>query len=269
MYNFFGFLTLILLILTLISLILAIFKPKLLMKKFNEKYHSRKYAFALTFLLFILIICSAISLNNFTPPEIKAKIQQQQEEQKLEKEKQKAEAEKMALIDKQNKEAEQKELNAIKEREKAQAEAQKVFDDQKAYEEWVPNELERIAKEAAGDNFKSIKVNKNYGKEPGAYIIIIQTDAGVGFTNNQVKKSTWFEDMDIFKKLYNSGISIASIKIVTYSTLIDAYGQKSDAPIMRAKMSLATANKIGWDNFIIDNFPNITEDYWIHPALLK
>lgn len=265
MYNFLGVLMLILIILTLISLILAIFKPKLLMKKFNEKYHSRKYAFAFTLLLFFLIILSAIGLNSATPPEIKAKIQQQQEAQKLEKEKQKAEEEKAALIDAQKKEEEQKELNAIKEKEKAQ----KVFDDQKSYEEWVPKELERIAKETAGDNFKSIKVNKNYGKEPGAYIIIVQTDAGTGFTNNQVKKSTWFEDMDIFKKLYNSGISIASIKIVTYSTLIDAYGQKKDAPIMKATMPQATANKIVWDNFIIDNFPNITEDYWIHSALLK
>lgn len=269
MYNFFGFLMLIFIILTLISLILAIFKPKLLMKKFNEKYHSRKYAFAFTLLLFLLIILSAIGLNSATPPEIKAKIQQQQEAQKLEKEKQKAEEEKAAFMNAQKREEEQKELNAIKEKEKAQAEAQKVFDDQKAYEEWVPKELERIAKETAGDNFKSIKVNKNYGKEPGAYIIIVQTDAGTGFTNNQVKKSTWFDDMDIFKKLYNSGISIASIKIVTYSTLIDAYGQKSDAPIMRATMPQATANKIVWDNFIIDNFPNITEDYWIHSALLK
>lgn len=258
MYYFFGFLTLIFLVLTLISLILAIFKPKVLMKKFNEKYHSRKYAFALTFLLFILIICSAISLNNFTPPEIKAQIQQQQEAEKLEREKQKADVQKAELIDAQK-----------KEKEKAQADAQKVFDDQKSYEEWVPKELERIAKETASDKLRSINVNKNYGKDPGAYIIIIQTDAGTGFTNNQVKKSIWFEDMDIFKKLYNSGISIASIKIVTNSTLIDAYGQKSDAPIMRATMSLATANKIGWDNFIIDNFPNITEDYWIHPALLK
>ena len=82
MYNFFGFLMLILIILTLISLILAIFKPKLLMKKFNEKYHSRKYAFAFTLLLFFLIILSAIGLNSATPPEIKAKIQQQQEAQK-------------------------------------------------------------------------------------------------------------------------------------------------------------------------------------------
>lgn len=258
MYNFFGFLTLIFLVLTLISLILTIFKPKLLMKKFNKKYHSRKYAFALTFLIIILTICSAISLNSFTPPEIKAKIQQQQEVAKLEKEKQEAEAQKTALADAQK-----------NKKEKAQAEAQKIFNDQKSYEEWVPQELERIAKETAGDNFKSISVNKNYGKDPGAYIIIIQTDAGTGFTNNQLKKSIWFEDMDIFRKLYNSGISIASIKIVTHSTLIDAYGQKSDAPIMRATMSLTTANKIGWENFIIDNFPNITEDYWIHSALLK
>lgn len=103
MYNFFGFLTLIFLVLTLISLILAIFKPKVLMKKFNEKYHSRKYAFALTFLLFILIICSAISLNNFTPPEIKAQIQQQQEAEKLEREKQKADVQKAELIDAQKK----------------------------------------------------------------------------------------------------------------------------------------------------------------------
>ena len=258
MYNFFGFLTLILIILTFISLILALFKPKLLMKKFNEKYHARKYAFILTLSLFILIILSAIGLSSTTPPEIKAKIQQQQEEQKISDQKKILEDKETALKESQQ-----------REKEKETAEAQKVYDDQKAYEEWVPKELERIANETSGDKLQSIQINKNLGNDPGNYIIVIQTKTGDGLTNNQAVKATWHTDIDLFKNLFNSGINITSIKIVSNSTLIDAYGKKEEAPVMMATMSQATANKMVWENFIISNFPHITENYWIHPALLK
>lgn len=254
----FIFLMLISLIAFFIGLILAVIKPKLLMKKFKEKYQTRKYAFALTGLFFLLTLVFLFAFDSALSPEEKVALQQQSEAQKVADEK----------LQEEKKVLEQRKLEE-EQRRAEEEKAQKVYDDQKAYEEWVPQELERRAQEAAGDNFISISVNKNLGNDPGDYIIIIQTKASDGFTNNQAKKDTWSVDTKIFNALYSSEISIASVKIVSNATLVDKYGNKSDTAVMMATISNALAQKIVWENFSSDNLPIVAEDYWIHPVMLK
>ena len=38
---------------------------------------------------------------------------------------------------------------------------------------------------------------------------------------------------------------------------------------MMATISNALAQKIVWENFSSDNLPNVAEDYWMHPVMLK
>ena len=272
----FFFLIIVSILAFFISLILAVIKPKLLMKKFSEKYKTRKYAFALTGLFFVSTIVFLFAFNAYLTPEEKAALQKQTEarqaaEAKIQAEKIAAEEQKLAEEKAlKQKKAEEEQKRAEEEQKKAEAEKlQKIYDDQKEYEEWVPKELERRAQDAAGENFLSISVNKNLGKDPGAYIILIQTKASDGFSNNQARKGTWRMDTKIFSALYSSEISIASIKIVNNATLVDKYGNKSDEAVMMATVSQTLAQKIAWENFNSDNLPIVAEDYWIHPAMLR
>jgi len=60
-----------------------------------------------------------------------------------------------------------------------------------------------------------------------------------------------------------------SIVFVSHLKLVDQYGNESIDKVMMMRMTKDTWEKINWDSFIRDNFPNIADHYWEHPVLKK
>ena len=66
---------------------------------------------------------------------------------------------------------------------------------------------------------------------------------------------------------------ITFIRIFGEMELVDKYGNVSEEAVTKAIMSRKVAEKINWDNVLLDNLPGLfTEDggdFWMHPALKK
>ncbi|MBP8641292.1 MAG: hypothetical protein KBI01_10440 [Oscillospiraceae bacterium] len=51
--------------------------------------------------------------------------------------------------------------------------------------------------------------------------------------------------------------------------LVDEYGNSTDTTVITASFTSTTRNKINWDYFLIENMPDVADEWWMHPALTK
>jgi hypothetical protein len=250
-----AFLFFFLFIVSVIVLIIGLIHPRLVIRWGPEEKKTRKRMSCIGIVTsIILFICFALSVPQI--PSEQRLAQQQQEEQKNQQETQQKQVEKAR--EEQQKYDEQAEYEAWI----AQQEQQK-YDEQANYEAWIPKEIERLSKETLGDEFINITINNNVGNlNSNGKIVLLHFNTGGSKIFN-------IEAKDIFKKLYSQNLPIDEITLFGEAGLVDIYGKTSKEVVAKCTMSKATAAQISWDNFLTKNIPNVTENYWIHPALRK
>lgn len=85
-------------------------------------------------------------------------------------------------------------------------------------------------------------------------------------TTNLTRWGILTDAKDIVKEV-SPIANVNSVTIEPHLTLVDRYGQESLRRVATITITRATWEKINWDNFLIDNLPNVADNYWLHPAL--
>lgn len=122
--------------------------------------------------------------------------------------------------------------------------------------------IEIGALKALGHETEIRKINLDEGK------IWIDYIASDNLTTNLTRRGILSDTVDLVKEL-SSVINqdVNEIVVEAYLTLVDQYGKESLSKVAMITISRETWEKINWDNFLTDNFPDIADTYWQHPTL--
>jgi hypothetical protein len=116
-----------------------------------------------------------------------------------------------------------------------------------------------------GDRVISLKVNDHMGTAKADDKIMIATlladDAG-----SSTKSRMQYQAIDLFKELFSMS-EIEEVTLIWQFPLVDAYGKVENSPVMKITVEKATASKINWENFNRNNFGNVANAYYEHPAI--
>ncbi|MFS0559601.1 hypothetical protein AB1K91_02570 [Terribacillus sp. 179-K 1B1 HS] len=200
-----------------------------------------------------------------------AKAETKEDDAAKEAEKQK-EAEAKAAEEKAAKEKEEEQAAKEKaEKEKAEkAEAKKKVEP--SLEETITKAINKAAgKESNMDEkrIKELKINDNAGTEAADdKIVIASLRADDNFSEGYIKGGIEDDSSQIFKKLFENE-EVSNVVLDWYYPLVDQYGNEEESVINTIGMTRETFDKINWNNFNRDNYPNVADDYFIHPVLNK
>lgn len=177
---------------------------------------------------------------------------------------------KAAEEEKQKQEAEAKAAEEKAAEEKAAKEKEEQAAKEKAepsLEETVTKVINKEAGKKTGDGEKRIidlKIEDNAGGKG----VTAEVRADMGWSEGTTVSGIQMDSSDIFKKLFKEK-DVSVVTLNWYSILIDQYGAESEEVVHTLSLTRDTFEKINWDNFNRDNYPNIADDYYLHPALNK
>jgi len=102
--------------------------------------------------------------------------------------------------------------------------------------------------------------------ETGDYTkVIINGDQTL--SNKDLKKSMLLETKNIFPLIFKDK-DIQKAMVTVKTTFVDKYGKESDDDGIRVLLTRETNNKIVWENFDVDNYPDVADSLYIHPAVI-
>lgn len=99
-------------------------------------------------------------------------------------------------------------------------------------------------------------------------IVYLKLNASENLTNEMTKKKMWMDSLTVLEPLSNID-NVKGVIIHWMLPLVDQYGNTKDGNVMAFNIESETLDKINWDNFLTDNFPNVVSDYFEHQALNK
>ncbi|UPO88356.1 hypothetical protein [Niallia sp. Man26] len=102
--------------------------------------------------------------------------------------------------------------------------------------------------------------------ETGDYTkVIINGDQTL--SNKDLEKSMLLETKNVFPLIFKDK-DIQKAMVTVKTTFVDKYGKESDDDGIRVLLTRETNNKIVWENFDVDNYPDVAESLYIHPAVI-
>ncbi|MBS4171956.1 hypothetical protein [Bacillus sp. FJAT-49736] len=87
-------------------------------------------------------------------------------------------------------------------------------------------------------------------------------------TNNFTRQSLLSKSGDVFQSIYKNK-DVSKVTVFWQMPLVDSYGKESDQNVLNITLTRDTYNKIDWKNFNYENYKQIADSYFMHPALLK
>lgn len=106
------------------------------------------------------------------------------------------------------------------------------------------------------------------GESNDSFEIVLNGDDN--FTTNMMRTGMLSKTADVFEEVSKyEDITTKDISIGWMMTLVDQYGNENEQRVLNIRLSKESLAKINWDNFNYDNFENIAETYFIHPALTE
>lgn len=100
--------------------------------------------------------------------------------------------------------------------------------------------------------------------------IDIEYMADENLSTNLTRMGMWKDALEVLKGLpMVLDSQVMKITLNPCLKLTDQYGNETVDKVMAIRITREAWEKINWDNFIMDNIPNIAESYWEHPALNK
>lgn len=152
-------------------------------------------------------------------------------------------------------------------KEKAAVEAEKNMPLDKKIEKAVNKKL---GEETNHDKKRivELKVNDHAGttdnKEDKIVLLTLMGDEAL--SKGTAKDGILFKSSDVFKEVFKNK-EVEEVALSWKMTLVDKYGKESDADVSRISLKRDTFEKIEWENFNIDNFESVADDFYLHPAL--
>ncbi|PAD35991.1 hypothetical protein [Terribacillus saccharophilus] len=152
-------------------------------------------------------------------------------------------------------------------------EEQEVKEETKAsLDQSITKSINKVAGEETnmdGKRIKELEINDNMGTEEGDdKIVIASLRADDNFSESYIKAGIEDDSSRLFEKLFQNE-EVSNVVLDWYFPLVDQSGNEEESVINTIGMTRETFEKIKWDNFNRDNYPNIADDYFIHPVLNK
>ncbi|OEH53072.1 hypothetical protein AQ616_18725 [Oceanobacillus sp. E9] len=130
-----------------------------------------------------------------------------------------------------------------------------------------PNELtaeekiiEKLGEKTNQDQERLI----SYSNEDGVIEVVLAGDQSLD--DEGTLKLMLYNAQDVFPILFEEEqTKEASINI--QQTFVDKYGKESEQDALQIMISQETNDKITWENFNIDNFSEVADDYYVHPGI--
>lgn len=116
------------------------------------------------------------------------------------------------------------------------------------------------------------RVNRNAAPAPYILIdeqVVVDFAGNDGLSNGMIRRDSQRRTMAVAQAVRDNTGNQHDIAITVTFPLIDAFGNTSEQPVMRVRLTRATLEKINFDGFLIDNLPGIADYYWQHPAISK
>ncbi|RJO58951.1 hypothetical protein C4546_05115 [Candidatus Parcubacteria bacterium] len=112
----------------------------------------------------------------------------------------------------------------------------------------------------AKNNMDKPKVRSVKVMNPNETLVEINGDENL--TSGMTKKGIDKDILNTFKAIFATDTNpnlLASVDV--YFPTVDKYGNESDNRVIRALLKRETANKIQWDNILLENIPAVFDDY--------
>lgn len=89
-------------------------------------------------------------------------------------------------------------------------------------------------------------------------------------STKMIRQGIIFDIKDIMQKIAPSiPENVDEVNFSVLFDLVDQYGNADQSQVVRVVLNRQSWEKINWDGFLVDNLPNVSEIYWVHPALQK
>lgn len=121
--------------------------------------------------------------------------------------------------------------------------------------------IEAVKTEFGDNNYISV----NY--DSVNQIAQIKARGKEGFTEKSAIDGMYLNMSNVMENL--SEIKDIEITFEILYPMVDEYGNATDTTVITATFSSSTRNKINWDYFLIENMPNVADEWWMHPVLIS
>lgn len=99
----------------------------------------------------------------------------------------------------------------------------------------------------------------------GSKLITVEYNGDDNLTTNLTKGSLTSDAEKIIQPISKLDSSIYTVVINAFLPLTDKFGNTRSGKVMTITLDKPTWQKINWENFIDDDFPDIADFYWEHP----
>ncbi|MGE7092994.1 hypothetical protein ACQKII_16375 [Lysinibacillus sp. NPDC048646] len=127
------------------------------------------------------------------------------------------------------------------------------------------DEVEKIITDKLGknNNMKKKVIEKIEATDSNLNITL---NASENFTVDMTKRNMWMDSIKILEPLSKTN-NIKQVNFNWQLPLVDKFGNEKDAEVMKFSIDKSTLDKINWDKFLTENFPDVVNNYKEHPAL--
>ncbi|SFE59169.1 hypothetical protein [Alteribacillus iranensis] len=197
------------------------------------------------------------------------KEKQKEAEQEAKEEKEAAEAQAKKEEEERKAKEEEERKKAEEEKKRKEEEAAKKAAEEKAKKEQERKEAEanqprNLASQAAAKHFGEEMIDEiTYNKDN--QFLLIRAQGSDNLTTNMIRTGMWIDTASVLEDLDG----VEGIDTITFNIqfpMVDQYGAESLDIVMKLSFDKETRDRINWNNFLHDNIPNISQDYWEHPA---
>lgn len=148
----------------------------------------------------------------------------------------------------------------------AQGHAAVTQDEQLAAAESTSPEsiLASIANKKLGSNFKKIEVN-GFVDDPSKKVVLVHYRGNIGYDNAATKKAMLVQTADLFKEMFNSGVSIQEVNAFIYADMKGPSGS-GESLVMKCQLKINTAAAIKWNDINKTTLDKNLDYIWLSPA---
>lgn len=124
--------------------------------------------------------------------------------------------------------------------------------------------LTAVASKKLGNNFKKIEV-KDFIDDPNKKIVLVHYHGDIGYDNAATKKAMLIQTADLFKEMFNSGVSIQEVNAFIYADMKGPNGS-GESLAMKCQLKINTAAAIKWNDINKTKFDTNLDYIWLSPA---
>ncbi|WP_102345932.1 hypothetical protein [Bacillus sp. Marseille-P3661] len=135
-----------------------------------------------------------------------------------------------------------------------------IKDEPQTPEERIINEInEKLGERTNEDKKRVVKVE--FGE-----FSKVTLNGDETFSNKDLKLNMLSDTADVFQIIFKNE-EVNKVMVGIQTTFVDEYGKEYDQDGVRVVLNRETYDKIVWENFNVENYENVAESLYIHPAV--